>query len=201
MTGADLERAVALLGQGRVVATATETYFGLLADARRPDAIDRVFAIKERDRSKAVALLLPDRAAWQSLVGEIPAVAARLADRFWPGPLTIALRARAGLDPRLLVGETVAARYAGPSDASAIALAFGAPLTATSANLAGGAPCTSSDDVERRFAEAILAGDLAVVSGLAAGGAPSTLVAVEDGTVRIVRAGRIPENEIRSVGA
>lgn len=197
MTRGDLDRAVAVLGQGRVVATATETYFGLLADARRADAIDRVFAMKRRDDGKAVALLLPDRAAWSSLVREIPAIAERLADRFWPGPLTVVLAARAGLDPRLVSGDAVAVRLPGPSDASEIARAFGAPLTATSANLAGGAPCMLAADVERSFAEQIARGDLAVVSGAAPGGAPSTLVAVRDGALRILRAGRISADEIR----
>jgi L-threonylcarbamoyladenylate synthase len=195
-----IDRAVAVLGQGRVVAAATETYFGMLADARRADAIDRVFAMKRRDEAKAVALLLPDRAAWSSLVREVPAIAERLADRFWPGPLTVVLAARAGLDPRLVSGGAVAVRLPGPSDASEIARAFGAPLTATSANLAGGDPCTLAVDVERSFAEAIARGDLAVVSGQAAGGAPSTLVVVEHHAVRILRAGRISEDEIRRVG-
>jgi L-threonylcarbamoyladenylate synthase len=199
MNRGDLDRAVAFLGQGRVVAAATETYFGLLADARRADSIDRVYVMKRRDENKAVALLLPDRAAWSSLVREVPAIAERLADRFWPGPLTVVLAARAGLDPRLVSGAAVAVRLPGPSDASEIARAFGAPLTATSANLAGGEPCTSAADVEQSFAEAIARGDLAVVSGKAPGGAPSTLVAVEHHAVRILRAGRISEDEIRQV--
>jgi L-threonylcarbamoyladenylate synthase len=197
MTPGDLDRAVALLGQGRVVAAATETYFGLLADARSPEAIERVFALKERDEGKAVALLLPSRALWSSLVREIPPIAEHLANRFWPGPLTIALPARRGLDPRLLARGTIAVRLAGPSDASEIARAFGAPLTATSANVARGVPCKTTADVERCFADAGSAGDLVVVPGEAPGGAPSTLVSVEGGTVKILRAGQITEDEIR----
>jgi L-threonylcarbamoyladenylate synthase len=199
MTPGEIDRAVAWLGQGRVVAVATETFFGLLADARRPDAVGRVFEMKLRDENKAVALLLPDRAAWSPLVQEIPPIADLLADRFWPGPLTIALAGRPGLDRRLLVGDTVAVRLAGPSDAGEIARAFGSPLTATSANRAGGAPCVVSADVERSFAEAIMLGALSVIRGQAPGGAPSTLVAVEDGAIRILRAGQIPEDEIRQV--
>jgi len=200
MTPGELDRALACLRQGRVVAAATETYFGLLADARRPDAIGRVYSMKQRDQEKAVALLLPDRDAWSSLVREIPPIAELLADRFWPGPLTIALAARPGLDPRLTVGGNVAVRLAGPSDASEIARSFGAPLTATSANLAGGAPCTVAADARRRFAEAVLLGDLTVVSGQARGGAPTTLVVIDGDTMRVLRTGQIPEDEIRQVG-
>ena len=197
MTPGELAQSLAALERGSVVAAATETYCGLLADARRADAIDRIFGLKERDRGKALALLLPDRASWSSLVCEIPTMAEALADRFWPGPLTIALAARKGIDARLVVGGAVAARLPGPSDASEIARAFGAPLTATSANVAGGAPCVCVADLERCFRSAIEQGGLVVVSGEAKGEEPSTIVAIEDGRLRIVRRGRISETELR----
>src|SRR4051794_11176829 len=87
----ELHRAVAHLKSGGVVAVATETFFGLCADARRGSAVDAVFALKGREETKASALLIPDLEAWEPLVTSVPPLARRLAVRFWPGPLTIAL--------------------------------------------------------------------------------------------------------------
>lgn len=176
MSDDELALALSALAKGAVVAAATETFFGLLVDPRRPEALDALFALKGRHAEKGVALLVPGKAYWRELVTEMPELAEALADRFWPGPLTIALPARSDLDPRLTVSGTVAARSPGPSDAARIVSAFDAPLTATSANRAGAPPCVTSAEVKAAFPEALAT--LTVVSGVAPGGEPSTLVAV-----------------------
>jgi L-threonylcarbamoyladenylate synthase len=178
MTDDELSFALAALTRGAAVAAATETFFGLLVDPTKPGALDALFALKGRQAEKGVALLVPAKAAWRTLVVEIPELAEKLADHFWPGPLTIALAARAELDPRLTVAGTVAARCPGPSDAARIVAAFGAPLTATSANRAGAPACVTGDEVKAAFPEALGAETLVVVPGIAPGGEPSTLVAV-----------------------
>ena len=199
MTDDELTRALDVLGAGGVVAAATETFFGLLADARRASAIDLVFSLKGREASKGVALLLPSRDAWAALALSIPPLAARLADRFWPGPLTVALPARPGIDARLTEGGAVAVRWGGPSDASRLVAAFGAPLTATSANLTGKPPAQTADEVRLAFADAVAQESLLVLSGRAPGGAPSTLVRVEEGRVWVLRRGQIGERELAGV--
>jgi L-threonylcarbamoyladenylate synthase len=199
MTDDELTRALAVLGGGGVVAAATETFFGLLADARRASAIDLVFSMKGREASKGVALLLPSRDAWSALTSSIPPLAARLADRFWPGPLTVALPARPGIDPRLTEEGTIAVRWGGPSDASRLVAAFGAPLTATSANWAGKPPAETADEVRAAFADAVAQGNLLVLSGRAPGGAPSTLVRVDEGRVWVLRWGQIAESALAGV--
>jgi L-threonylcarbamoyladenylate synthase len=199
MTEEELERALRVLSAGGVVAAATETFFGLLADARRSTAIDRVFSLKGRDAGKGVALLLPNRESWASLVTEVPPLAALLADAFWPGPLTLVLPARPGLDLRLRLDGTIAVRWPGPSDASRVTAAFGAPLTATSANLAGKPPAERVTEVELAFAEAIARGELLVVSGRAPGGAPSTLVRIDKGRLHVLRQGQIDESDLVGV--
>src|SRR5260221_4907862 len=83
----ELTKAVAHLRAGGVVAVATETFFGLCADARRASAVEAVFALKGREETKASALLLPGEDLWESLVTEVPPLGQRLAARFWPGPL------------------------------------------------------------------------------------------------------------------
>src|SRR4051794_23925147 len=113
MTDDELSVALDALASGAVVAAATETYFGLLTDPRQPRALDALFQWKGRQADKGVALLVPDAVGWRELVAEIPELAETLADRFWPGPLTIALPARPDLDPRLTVDATVGVRRAG----------------------------------------------------------------------------------------
>jgi L-threonylcarbamoyladenylate synthase len=198
MTDDELSAALHALAQGAAVAAATETFFGLLVDPARPGALDALFALKGRQADKGVALLVPDKVAWRSLVTDIPALAEALADRFWPGPLTIALAARPGLDPRLTVDDTVGVRCPGASDAARIVSAFGAPLTATSANLAGAPACVTTLDVEAAFPDALREGRLALVPGTAPGGEPSTLVAVAGGRIRVVRSGRVSESDLLS---
>jgi L-threonylcarbamoyladenylate synthase len=192
----ELEEAVAALRAGLVVAAATETFFGLLADARQKKAIDRVLSLKGRDAAKGISLLLPGRDAWAGLVLEISPIAAKLADHFWPGPLTIVLPARSDLDPRLVVDGKVAARWPGASVAATLTERLGSPVTATSANLSGQPACASHDEVHRAFPHA---SDLLVLSGRAPGGAPSTLVEIGAERLRIVRPGAISRDQIAAV--
>jgi L-threonylcarbamoyladenylate synthase len=183
--------ALETLGRGAVVAAPTETFFGLLADASDNRAIDRLFSLKPRGHEKGVPLLVPNRGVWRSLVRDLPPAAEWLADAFWPGPLTIALPAAAGVDPRLLVEGTLAVRLPGDSAAAALLSAFGGALTATSANPPGEPPAIEAEAVRRAFAPALASGELYVVSGRASGGMPSTIVTVQGESLRVVRAGAV----------
>jgi L-threonylcarbamoyladenylate synthase len=194
-------RAVQHLERGLTVAAATETVFGLLADATSSAALDELGRIKPRGNEKGIGLLLPTREAWDDLVVEIPDLAAALAAAFWPGPLTIALEARRGVDLRLVYEGTIAVRLAPPSPAALIATAFGRPLTATSANPPGVTPASTPVAVRRAFPEAVREGRLEVVLGDAPGGAPSTVVTVSGAELRIAREGAISAREIDIVAA
>jgi L-threonylcarbamoyladenylate synthase len=201
MTQADpqgLSLVLAQLEQGGVVAAATESLFGLLVDATRADAIDRLFALKPR-ADKGMPLLLPFERAWSELVTEIPSAAERLARAFWPGPMTIALPARPDLDPRLVFQGTVAVRLPGSCPAAEIARRFGKPLTATSANPTGQAPTPFAAVVREAFSGAVGDGRLVVLDDAAPGGAPSTVVVVRGDQVEIVRAGAIERAEVERV--
>lgn len=182
-----LDAALAALAAGVPVAAATESSFGLLADARSRAAIDRVVAAKRREATKGIGLVLPSRQVWADLVVAVTPAAAALADAFWPGPLTIALEARPGLDPRLVVDGAVAVRLPAASIGAELAARFGAPLTATSANLAGEPPV-----LDAAAARALWPGrEVFVVEGRAPGGAPSTLVDARRARVRLLRPGAI----------
>jgi L-threonylcarbamoyladenylate synthase len=199
MTPEALEPVVLALERGGVVAIATESFFGLLADAGRPDAVERLTSLKPRGADKGMPLVLPDRAAWKALVVEIPRSASALADAFWPGGLSIALPAAQALDRRLLLDERVAVRVPGASPAAELVRAFGRPLTATSANLPGEPPATTALAVERAFAEAVRGGVLTVWRDEAPGGFPSTMVVVDGNRARIAREGAVKRENVEKV--
>jgi L-threonylcarbamoyladenylate synthase len=188
--------AVAGLRAGRVVAAATESFFGLLADASSQEALDVLATIKPR--SAGMALVIPDRSAWEPLVTSLPSLAHRLADAFWPGPLTIALPAAAGVDPRLVVDGTVGVRLPGPCPARDVCEALGGALTATSANPHGQPPPTRAEAVRSAFPSAIADGRLFVLDGECPGGLPSTVVVVHAATLVVAREGAVPRADIEA---
>jgi L-threonylcarbamoyladenylate synthase len=191
-----LEKALAQLRAGRVVAIATESFFGLLADTSSAAALDCLFSLKPRGADKGVPILLPHSGAWLELVRAVPPVAERLAQKFWPGPLSIALDARAEVDARLALGGSIAVRVPGQSPALDLVSAFGRPLTATSANLPGDAPATGDAELSAAFSAALADGRLLLVPGAAPGGEPSTIVVVEDGRLRIARKGAVASSAV-----
>lgn len=184
-----MTRALDVLRAGGVVAAATETLFGLLADATSSAALDRVSALKPRE-DKAFPLILPDRESWGLVAEPIPELARALADAFWPGPLTLAVPARPAVDARLVEAGTVAVRLPADSPAARLARELGRPLTATSANPSGEAPTTEAAVVRRYFP------DLCVLEEPAPGGPPSTVVVVRGDGYAVVREGAISAESI-----
>jgi L-threonylcarbamoyladenylate synthase len=190
---------VRVLEAGGVVAIATESFFGLLADASSQRALDALFSLKPRDADKSVGLILPWPEAWPSLVVDIPPGAHALAAALWPGPLSIALPVAPGVDARLSPSGTIAVRDPGPCPARQLARAFGRPLAATSANQPGAPPAVRDAEVTAAFGEGIKDGRLVVVPGEAPGGPPSTLVVVEARAVRLLRPGAVPAPALADV--
>ncbi|MEO8902447.1 MAG: L-threonylcarbamoyladenylate synthase [Polyangiaceae bacterium] len=196
----DLEPALAQLAAGRVVAIATESFFGLLADIANPSALDALFGLKPRGADKGVPIVLPERAAWELLVaGSIPTLAQAFADAFWPGGLSIALPAAASVALRVALDGSLAVRLPGASPAAELARRFGRPLSATSANLPGEPPAVASEAVSLTFARAIAQGALLVVPGKSPGGAPSTVVRVSEADYAVARVGAVPIAALDSI--
>lgn len=170
-----------------MVACPTETWLGLLADARNEEAIEKVALLKARPADMPIALLLPSaEAASEVAFPSSPEVEA-LMDAHWPGPLTLLLRAKPGLCRRLVRDGKVGVRVPGPSPAAELTRAFGHALTATSANLSGEPPLRMAIELP----EAIAHGLDGSVSGSSPGGLPSTLVDATETPMRILRAGAI----------
>jgi L-threonylcarbamoyladenylate synthase len=186
---------VRALEEGGIVAAPSESFFGLLVDATSQLGVDNLLGVKAREQ-KGAPILLPNRECWADFVLDIPEAAAVLADAFWPGPLTIALAASPGIDPRLGLDGTVAVRLPGPCLAADLCRALGRPVTATSANATGEPPATSAVEVKQRFAAEISSGRLVVLGDLAPGGQPSSVVVIRAGAVAIVREGAISTERI-----
>jgi L-threonylcarbamoyladenylate synthase len=183
----DLTRLVRVLGRGGVVACPTETWLGLLADARNDEAIERVAELKGRPADMPIALLLPDAEALAEVAFAPCGAALALMQAHWPGPLTILLRAKPGCSPRLVQDGKVAVRVPGPSPAAVLVRAFGHPLTATSANRTGEPPVRSAEDLPAALTDGVDA----IVAGVSPGGPASTLIDSTTTPMRILRAGAI----------
>lgn len=183
----DLDTYLTILRNGGVVACPTETLFGLLADALDRNVVARVAAIKRRRVDDPIALLIPSIDSALALVSEFPRVGRDLAERHWPGPLTLVMQAREGLPRELIRDGKIGLRVPGPSPALELVQAFAGPLTATSANYSS-EPAAWND---RQVTESMAAELDAIVPGRAPGGAPSTVVEISRNQVRIIRPGAI----------
>ncbi|HEY6877717.1 MAG TPA: L-threonylcarbamoyladenylate synthase [Polyangiales bacterium] len=176
---------VASLRAGGVIACPTETLFGLLADAQSPEAVARVIAIKQRGAAP-IGLLAPDLASVLAQV-EMSAQARALAERYWPGPLSLVLRVRSkhALAPGIVHEGTVSIRVPGPSPALELVQEFGNVLTATSCNPSGQPAAESDAQVRAYFGQAV-----EIIPGHAAGLA-STIVDATGPALRVLRQGAI----------
>ncbi len=189
-----LDQAVAALRAAELVVYPTETFYGLGADPFSPTALERLFAAKGRDAEKTVALIAADADSALALAREVSLVARRLADTFWPGALTLVLPARADLPDAIVgIGGGVGVRVSPHPVARALAAGLGHPVTATSANRAGEPPARTLGNARAALGDKV---KVFLEGGTLNAAAPSTVVAVEDDTWRLIRAGAISELQL-----
>lgn len=175
-----------------MIAYPTDTLYGLGADPRNRDAVERIFRIKGRSAQRSIPLIAGSvdqaRAA-----GELNAIAETLARRFWPGPLTLVVPQVAALADGIGQGRSVAVRVPDHAVARALAVGLGFPITSTSANPTGVAPAATAREVIDTIGD-----QLAVVvdGGPTRGGPPSTIVDVSAGAPRLVRVGAVPWDRV-----
>ena len=189
--GADadwLAPAVAILAAGGLVAYPTDTLYGLAVDPRSDSAVEGLYRAK--GRAAGLALPLIAGSTGQALAaGHFDPVSLRLAEAFWPGPLSIVVPAAAHLS-RLAVADdgTIAVRVPAHPVARALALAFGHAITATSANPSGSPAAVTAEQVL-----ATLDGSVGAVldGGPSPAGPPSTIVEITTAGPRLVRAGPV----------
>jgi len=191
-----IDVAARILAEGGLVAFPTDTVYGVGAHAFQPDAVERIYMAKVRPRDKAIPILLA-QADDLALVAEgITETAWLLAERFWPGGLTLVLPKKANVpDVVSAGGPTVAVRVPDHPVPLALIAALGAPLAATSANLSGRPSLVTAGEVEAELGGRI---ELILDGGRCPGGVPSTVLDLTTDPPTILRAGAIGVKEIRS---
>jgi L-threonylcarbamoyladenylate synthase len=191
-----IEEAGKWIRNGGLVALPTDTLYGLAADPFSAAAIARVFAVKGRAAERALPLIAADAAQVTAQLGRLPAAGQRLAERFWPGPLTLLVPAARALAPGVSGGTgRVGVRVPDHAVARAICAEAGRPITATSANLSGGPATPDPDQVERTLGDRL---DLLIDAGMTRGGEASTIVDVTGDAPALVRAGAISWDDIQA---
>lgn len=189
-----LEQAVLAMAAGGIVGMPTETVYGI-GVVPRPDALEALIAAKQRPRDKGVALLIDGLDQVERLVS-VNVEAARLAERLWPGALTLVLPLlRPGLLPAAVSGGlgTLGLRVPDHAVPRALARRLG-PIAVTSANRSGMAPAQTADELIETVGPSLA---LVLDDGPVRGGVASTVVAVEaDGSWRILREGALDATTI-----
>jgi L-threonylcarbamoyladenylate synthase len=191
----DVATAAAALRRGELVVYPTDTFYGLGALASLPEALAHLAAAKLRPEGKPLPLVASDASTAFALWEEVPEAARRLAERFWPGPLTLVAAASSGLPEALVLGGAVGVRVPGLALARELSRLAGGPIVSTSANPAGGGAPTTAAGLDPALLERI---ELVLDGGPTPGGLPSTVVEVRPSGARLLRDGAVPWSEIEA---
>jgi L-threonylcarbamoyladenylate synthase len=194
---AAIARAADILRAGDLVAFPTETVYGLGANALDPVAVAKIFAAKGRPAGNPLIVHAPDIATARALVADWPREAQQLAERFWPGPLTLVLP-RQPIVPDAVTagGSTVAVRVPAHPVAIALLRACGLPLAAPSANRSARLSPTRAEHVLAGLADRI---DVLLDAGPTAGGIESTVIDLTVRPPNLLRPGLITVAELEAI--
>jgi len=192
-----VERGISILKQGGIVAFPTDTVYGLGAWANLPQAVERVYKVKERPLNMALPLLLAHTSQISEVAYPVPQVAWLLAHNFLPGALTIVLHKSNSIPDIITAGGiTVAVRIPAHPIPVALVEGVGAPIVGTSANLSGKPSTLTADEVYSQFGDRI---DLVIDGGRCPGGRESTIVDVTGEAPVVLREGAISREELKRV--
>ena len=190
-----IEQALACVQAGGVIAVPTDSFYALAVGIFQPAALEQLLAIKGDRAHKPFPVLIGDPSQLDQLVDEVPELAKKLRRKFWPGLLTLVLKAKANLPPVLTSEQgTVGVRQPNYSQLCNLLICTG-PLTGTSANRMGQSPAITAEDVHRHLGDEVA---LILDGGPTAGGQPSTVLQVEP-ELRIIRQGAISRSAIHEV--
>lgn len=195
VSGKVIETAAKTIRKGGIIIYPTDTIYGIGCDAFNANAVKRIFEIKRRTEDKPALVLVHNRAMVRGLVTEILPGAQRLMAHFWPGPLTILLRARENIH-RFLKGQegTIGVRIPDNRFCLTLLSRCRVPIVSTSANISGELP--DRGILHTRFLDQV---DLFIDAGEIPASLPSTVIDASGKNVRIVREGAIPERAISKV--
>jgi L-threonylcarbamoyladenylate synthase len=190
-----IQRALEMLQAGGLVAFPTDTVYGVGALAFDGKAVECIYTAKDRPIEKAIPVLIGDASDINKVASKVPLIAKKLAERFWPGPLTIVVPKQPRLPDTVSATNTVGVRVPDHIVARSVLRAAG-PMAATSANLSGQPSPSTAEEV---FAQLNGRIPLILDGGKTQGGVPSTVVDCTGPKPTIVREGPISLNEILAV--
>ena len=190
----NISKAARLIRSGKIVAVPTETVYGLACDGLNAEAVGRVYDLKGRPPDKPLSLLVPGKEAMGAFCRDVPAAAYSLADRFWPGPLTIVLKSSQAV-PAIVTagGGTVGLRCPSHSLTLELLAKTGLPLAAPSANPSGLKPPTDAREVSEYFGGKI---EAVIDGGRCETGVESTVIDMSGAPYRILREGALEADEV-----
>jgi L-threonylcarbamoyladenylate synthase len=188
-------RAEEALAAGNVVALPTDTIYGVAAALSHPAAVVRLFALKDRDAAKPVAVLVCD-ATQAELVARIDPIARRICERFWPGALTLVLPRAEGFEVDLGgAGDTVGVRAPAHPELIELCRHVG-PVATTSANRSGHPTPADGRGVANELAGTEI--ELVLDGGAAPGGTASTVVRIDGGELHVLREGPVTVGDLQA---
>lgn len=196
ISDAELEHAADILRRGGVVAFPTETVYGLGANALDDSAVQRIYQAKGRPATSPLIVHIADRKMIESVAAEWPDTARRLAETFWPGPLTLVVRKNGHIPPSVTAGlDTVGIRMPAHPIAEALIRRAGLPLAAPSANRFTEISPTTAEHVRASLGSAV---DLILDGGPTCVGIESTVLSLIDDTPVLLRPGMITKEQIEN---
>lgn len=192
-----IDKALDLLRNGELVAIPTETVYGLAADAANPQAVAKIFAAKGRPSDHPVIVHIASAAQIDDWAREVPEAARKLAEAFWPGPLTLILKRQPHVPDAVTGGQdTVGLRAPAHPLTHELLARFGGGLAAPSANKFGHVSPTTAEHVRNEFGDAV---PLVLDGGPCSVGVESTIVSLTGGTPMLLRPGGVPREAIEAV--
>lgn len=190
-----VDRAIEILKSGGVVVYPTDTVYGLGCNALNSESVERIYRVKQRPSHQPLPVLLADVPQLDVVAQSVPEIARFLMSRFWPGGLTLVLPKTASLPDIVTAGSgKVAVRIPSHVVPLTIIRGLAAPIIGTSANISDRPSPVAPEEVEQQLGDQV---DLIIDAGRCPGGIESTVVDVTLETPVVLRAGIIPEGEIK----
>ena len=186
--------AARIVGLGGVIAFRTDTFYGLGADPLNAAAVQKIRDLKGREDNKPILLIISDPQQAKRFIKNPTPAFKSVADRFWPGPITLVGYATSELPAELTADSgTIGVRLPNDDDVRSLVRKCGGALTATSANTSGNAPARSAAEVDRYFSDGL---DLILDGGEVTVTEPSTVVDLSGTAPRLIREGAITREQL-----
>jgi L-threonylcarbamoyladenylate synthase len=189
-----IKLAIASLKKGGIVAFPTDTVYGLGADPFNEEAVRRIYDVKKRPHDQPLPLLLADKSDLSKVATSLPDIVWQLAERFWPGGLTLVLNKSPWLPSSVSGGsDTIAVRIPDHPIPIALMRGLGTPIVGTSANLSGRPSPVTEEEVHEQLGDEV---DLIIDGGRCPGGTESTVLDISGKVPVLIREGAIPRSQL-----